>query len=117
MNINLEQLKNIYGNKNIIATYTLKFLHNYPINDYVTTSYIGPVDNMPIDIGTIIDFSKTFQCMAEIFKSYHEQLPITELDNRASPLNIKLRIKAYGDIFTMEYNFVLDYNKNYSTNV
>ncbi len=115
IDINLDQLKNIYGNKTIIATYTLKFLHNYPINDFVTTSYIGPVDNMPINIGNIIDSSKTFQCMAEIFKSYHEQLSLIEMESKASPLSIKLRIKAYSDIFTMEYGYVLDYNKNPST--
>ncbi len=114
--LNMERLKEIYGDANVISFYIMKFRNKYPITDVVSFSYNGHIDNMPIIINDIFSQSSMFQKMAEIFKNYHENLDYDdyeEFDKKSSPLQLQIKIKTEQDNFTLDYNYVLDYNKEH----
>ncbi len=114
--LNMERLKEIYGDANVISFYIMKFRNKYPITDVVSFSYNGNIDNMPISVNDIFSQSNMFQKMAEIFKNYHENLDYDdyeEFDKKSSPLQLQIKIKTEQDNFTLDYNYVLDYNKEH----
>ncbi len=114
--LNMERLKEIYGDTNVITYYIMKFRNKFPITDVVSFSYNGNIDNMPISINDIFSQSNMFQKMAEIFKNYHENLDYDdyeEFDKKSSPLQLQIKIKTEQDNFTLDYNYVLDYNKEH----
>ncbi len=110
--INKEQMKHIYGNKNITAVYAMQFYSNYPTSEIISINYVGQVDNMPTTINEIIGLSKLFEYMMALFKSYHMSLESEEYDNKACPIQIKTRIRARGDPYIVEYSHIIDFKKD-----
>ena len=112
--LNMERLKEIYGDAEITTVYIMKFRNKYPITDIVSFSYIGQLEDMPTTITEIISNSSMFQKMAEFFKNYHENIDyddFEDFDKKSSPLQLQIKIKTDKDNFTLDYNYVLDYNK------
>ncbi len=114
--LNIERLKEIYSDADVTTVYILKFRNKYPITDMVSFSYNGKIEYMLTNISEIISSSNLFQKMAEIFKNYHENLDYDDMDDfdkKASPLQLQIKIKSEQDNFTLDYNYVLDYNKEH----
>ena len=111
--INPDQLYNIFGNSDVIVVYSMKFHQNVPINDMVHITYNGKIYDMPYKINDIINMSPLFKLMMQIFKTYHEQLDINDenYDNKFSPIKLKIRIRREKDPFNLDYDYILDYNK------